>query len=283
MKAAHLILGLSLAAAAAGCRKQGDTIDGRTGTSATAVPTSGTTPDTSGKLQNVGGTTSKNDGGAQTEGTPTQALSLNPDLPVVVRGRWALSFASGDGGGLGLASNVTLFNIGTTDELATQQMNGTVPTQVLFNVTNEGFTDNPTVSNGVVSYGYLTVAALYDNNDHVCGTSGTVKCATAAIRLYTTTTPAAGQVPSATPTTGGAGLWNSTLGVGLPILSGSGKVGFGAANALVVSLDQLTTKNVISLGDFTFTSGTQVPLAVDYTNAPAGSYSATLVIEYVLQ
>lgn len=129
---------------------------------------------------------------------------------------------------------------------------------------------------GVLDFGFFGVNRLRDNDLHGCG-SPSARCSKAGIRVYTKDAP-------------GAGFWHSTDNYGLPILTSGNVVGLGASNAAVVSLVNIgNTMHIIKLCHFTQTSCSQstaqfpVPISVDFSDAAAGSYSTTLVIEYFLQ
>ncbi|MBS1963276.1 MAG: hypothetical protein JST04_13760 [Bdellovibrionales bacterium] len=131
----------------------------------------------------------------------------------------------------------------------------------------------PTITNDVLDFGFLTVTDVKDNNLNVCGTNGNQHCGKAILRIYTTGKP-------------GAGIWNSTDGYGMPIaagLSGStlGSVGLDAAGAYTLeSVTLPNSKHTVKYSDFSPTPKFNVKS--DFTEAGAGSYAATLVIEYAL-
>ena len=88
-----------------------------------------------------------------------------------------------------------------------------------------------------------------------------------------------------TYTTGvaGAGIWNAADGYGAPLTTGSpaSTIGLGTTGAVnVQSYTIPSNKNVLNLSDFT--GSPKYTFAADFTNAGAGTYSTTLVIEYGL-
>ncbi|NJM09920.1 MAG: hypothetical protein HC883_03240 [Bdellovibrionaceae bacterium] len=145
------------------------------------------------------------------------------------------------------------------------------PPNVVFDI-NTDATVMPVISNSMLDFGKIAVSSLTDNDLRVCGANGNKKCAQAFIRIYTTGTP-------------GAGAWNSEGGYGMPIYSnqtGSAPltVGLDAANAAVVQTIKIpNNKHVLRLSDF---PNPAYELRADFTEAGAGSYSTTLVIEYGL-
>jgi hypothetical protein len=145
-----------------------------------------------------------------------------------------------------------------------------------FDVNPENFFIPGEPYEGMLDFGFLNVDRLRDNYLRDCGSPG-AKCTKAGIRVYTKDTP-------------GAGLWNGIEGYGLPILSSGNLVGLGENNAAVVSLVNIgNTLHIIKLCHFTQTSCVQsnaqfpVPISIDFSDASAGTYSTTLVIEYFLQ
>jgi len=84
----------------------------------------------------------------------------------------------------------------------------------------------------------------------------------------------------------GAGLYNSADGYGAPISSGlqnsaSYSIGLGPSGAATLQSFVIpANKNVLRLSDFSPTPVYQ--LAADFTNAGAGTYETTVVIEYLL-
>lgn len=129
----------------------------------------------------------------------------------------------------------------------------------------------PAITNTVLDFGDLTVNGLSDNNLMVCGTNGTTQCGTAVLRVYTTGTA-------------GAGLWNTAGGYGAPItasLTTPLTVGLAVANAAVMETYSIpSTTHVMHLSSFS--TAPTFDVQIDFTNAGAGSYSTTLVVEYAL-
>lgn len=147
-----------------------------------------------------------------------------------------------------------------------------VAPDVAFTVDSTAFVV-PTITNDVLDFGSVLVTSLRDNGLKVCGADGKTKCTKALIRVYTTGVA-------------GAGLWNADGGYGAPIttnLSGAtpATVGLEAAGAATVQSYTIpATKNVLNLSDFGATP--KYLFNVDFTNAGAGTYGTTLVIEYGL-
>lgn len=125
----------------------------------------------------------------------------------------------------------------------------------------------PAVSNSLLDFGYLDLTALDDNSLKVCGLSGNTKCTQAVIRVYTTGKP-------------GAGMWNPD-GYGQPLLANGLTTGLNVAGAVTVATYTIpNSKHRLTLSDFSVTA---YNIASDFTDAGAGSYSTTVVLEYALQ
>lgn len=139
-------------------------------------------------------------------------------------------------------------------------------------VDTSGFTI-PTISNTNLSFGELKISVLSDNNLRVCGSSGRAKCSAAVIRMYTTGTA-------------GSGLYNAADGYGMPILAKLGSmtaltVGLETANAAIMQSYTIpNSQNVFRLNDLQ--PAPVYAMSSDFTEAGAGDYSTTLVIEYGL-
>lgn len=191
-------------------------------------------------------------------GDDGSVIPVTPGDPWVVRGRWELPMGYG-AAPMALADRAS----------STQPMTATVAQNVTYTVDNAGFVTPPNPS-GVASFGTLDISALRDNALRVCGTNGSTRCTTAALRLYSRGTP-------------GPGLWNATNAYGLPITTGTASVGLDQAGAAVLATLTLGNRNVVRLRDFTTTPKFTVPVAADFDDAAAGSYATTLVLEYVLQ
>ncbi|MEN9722352.1 MAG: hypothetical protein RJB38_338 [Pseudomonadota bacterium] len=144
------------------------------------------------------------------------------------------------------------------------------------------FVAAPAISNAVVSFGSLGVgSSFFDNNIKVCGASQNGTCANASIRAYTTQNPSVSNP--------GDGLWNATDGYGVPIrmtaTSGSKKtIRLGQSNFEVLQTISFPgSQRVLTFSDWTL-GGISPSYAIeaDFTNAGAGVYTATLVLEYAL-
>lgn len=200
--------------------------------------------------------------GPGSPGTPHNPGTGGTEDDALVRGRWELLMTSdGDSVSFGL----TDVSRGT----AQQPMTGVVAADVSFSVSNANFV-TPS-ADGLASYGSLDVTALRDNALRICGAAGNQKCTQGEVRIYTTGVA-------------GGGLWSDTEGYGLPITTGATAIGLGAANAAAAGQVAIAgNKRVLKLADFTSAGSLQIPVAVDFTDAAAGSYSTTLVVEYVLR
>ncbi len=155
---------------------------------------------------------------------------------------------------------------------------GTQPVTVI-NAPNTSMTlDNskfniPIVSNIVLNFGSLAVSGLFDNNLDVCGPNNNQRCNTALIRTYTTGTA-------------GPGVYNVYDGYGTPLtVNSTGSavqtVGLEVANAIIMQSFAInTSRHTVNLGDFG-----AAPIYFynsDFTDAGAGAFSTTIVIEYAL-
>ncbi len=144
-----------------------------------------------------------------------------------------------------------------------------------------GFTLNTTglVSAGfngdTLNFGNFVISGLDDNKLKVCPASGeanngNVKCNHAKIRIY-----------SATGDVNGV-FQNTTDGYYIPLSVGGLPVGVGVANAAYTQDYTIASnKNRLRVGDLTG-QVTNFPMTMDFSNGGAGSYSATLIVEYVL-
>lgn len=135
---------------------------------------------------------------------------------------------------------------------------------------NSGFS-SPTITNGVMDFGSLKVATLNDNNLRVCGAGGTSACGTALIRIFTQGVT-------------GAGIFNAADNFGAPLtasLTTPLTVGLLVANAAVMQTFTIpATKKVVRLADFS--PAPNYNMKADFTNAGAGTYTTTIVVEYAL-
>lgn len=186
---------------------------------------------------------------------PSQQPQANKEI---IRGRWLQSIGSS-------RSTLSQFQYAS----GTQTIGATIPAAVTFTLSTTNFT-TPAPSD-LASYGTLDVSALRDNNLRVCGASGTAKCTLAGIRIYTTGTPQ-------------AGLWNADDEYGAPILTGTKNIGLNVSGAAIVKTIAIAaSKRNVRLADFVASGPYAIPISVDFSDAGAGSYSSTLVVEYYLQ
>lgn len=147
-------------------------------------------------------------------------------------------------------------------------MAASVPAAVRFDIDDAGF-QTPAATDGLQSYGSLSVIRLRDNNLSVCG-SGKERCTTAEIRVYT-------------QDAGSDGLWNASDGYGLPISAGGKSVRYGSGSAVVLGQADIRSLRTVTLANFTSDASLEIPVTVDFSGAGAGDYSATLVLEYILR
>lgn len=147
--------------------------------------------------------------------------------------------------------------------------------------TTVGFTLNATslvagsFSGDILSFGNFSISGLNDNQLKVCPSSGeanggNVKCNKAKIRVYSATGDANGV------------FQNTTDGYYIPLLVGGLNVGVGVANAAYVQTYTIAAnKNRLRHTDLTAATA-NFPVTMDFSNGGAGSYSANLIVEYVL-
>lgn len=131
----------------------------------------------------------------------------------------------------------------------------------------------PVISNTVIDFGNLAVTDLLDNDTKQCGANGNKKCGIALIRMYTTGA-------------GGAGVWNSVDSYGAPIIAhhagaAQGTVGLDAAGAVTLQSYNIPN-NQHAVHETDFAPSPIYNVKADFTNAGAGTYSTTLVVEYAL-
>lgn len=140
---------------------------------------------------------------------------------------------------------------------------------VTFTVNNANFIAG-TMTGDTLSLGNLSLTALDDNHLKVCNPGGNTKCTNAAIRMYTT-----GSV---------AGFVHQSDNYGLPVYAGtlnpSTALGLNAVGSVQVqTLTIAGNKKRVKLSDFPTPT---YAVTSDFTNAGSGSYSMSLVLEYVL-
>jgi hypothetical protein len=128
----------------------------------------------------------------------------------------------------------------------------------------------PTISNAVIDFGYLKLSTLLDTSLSVCGSNGKKKCNKAFIRTYTIGTPK-------------AGIYNSKDDFGAPLTAGQtslSSVGLNSTGSLTLqSITIPSNKSIITNADF---PNSKYRYKADFTEAGAGTYSTTIVVEYVL-
>jgi hypothetical protein len=151
-------------------------------------------------------------------------------------------------------------------------ISATVSAATRFNISTTNFVPPTNPEDGELSYGTIDITTLRDNDLRICGPGGNQRCTAAAIRTYTEGTP-------------GPGLWNNTDAFGLPIKStGGAEVGLDPAGAVsVANIAVPANQRIVRLSNFTANATLPVPYFVDFTDASAGSYESTIVIEYLVQ
>jgi hypothetical protein len=128
----------------------------------------------------------------------------------------------------------------------------------------------PTISNALLSFGYLQLKTLLDNDIKVCG-NGHQKCSKAIIRMYTAGTAL-------------AGIYNSVDNYGIPLYAGQttfSEVGLSATGAVTLQTFNIpNNRNTVQLADF---PNPKYNIQADFSDAGTGTFSTTLVVEYGLQ
>jgi hypothetical protein len=166
---------------------------------------------------------------------------------------------------------------GSTPPSATVNITYTNAVSSSFSLTSGSISTSPTLSiDGLtLDFGAVSLFNLDDNKLKVCGGTGTqagvgtTKCNTAIVRVYASSGDANGV------------FCNSADAYCVPMKVNGNVFGVGAANAQNVSTYTIpTTTNRLLKSQLGTTSW---PLVVDMTNAGAGSYSATIIVEYVLK
>lgn len=142
-------------------------------------------------------------------------------------------------------------------------------TSTTFTINVNAFTPG-TMTFNTLSLGSVALSGLSDNNLKVCGTNANLKCTSAVIRVYTT-----GSM---------AGFVNTADAYSAPVFTGSlnpsTPVGLLAAGSVQVqTLSLPPNKHTVSISDFPTPTYT---VSADFSNAGAGSYAMTYVVEYVL-
>lgn len=165
------------------------------------------------------------------------------------------------------------FELIPTAHAATTNVSYTLAENVTFTINTANI--SPILTGDSLDIGSLTVTALDTNKLRICGANGNQKCGQAVIRIYT-------QALLAWP--GVDGFVNTGDGYGVPVTAGKPAatlpVGLAAANAaLVQSYTIPNATNRLLLSHFLTPT---YKLAADMSNAGAGSYSMTLVIELAL-
>lgn len=153
----------------------------------------------------------------------------------------------------------------------------TPPTTVVYtNASSVTFSINAatlaagTLTNNVLSLGSVSVTALSDNDLKLCGTGGNQKCNNSGIRVYTTGTT--------------AGFVNTTDLYGVPLFVGTlnptTAIGLNATGAVYTATYAIpATTHKLNIVNFPTPS---YAVTSDFSNAGAGGYTATFVVEYVL-
>lgn len=130
----------------------------------------------------------------------------------------------------------------------------------------------PAISNASLSFGYIALSNVFDNDLNRCGPGGNEHCGKALIRIYTTGVAGSGYYNAVEDysATMYANHWDETEDI----------VGLNAANALTVHEIAIpSTQTELHLSDFV---NPYYDIEVDFTDAPTGSYQTTIVVEFAL-
>ncbi len=188
----------------------------------------------------------------------------------------------GSEGSGSFSQEVEILNAGNIPLTDGPPVSVTLPALTTYSVDTSSFIPNPTLSNASISFGSLKLGqSFFDNNLKVCATSANGQCQNAVLRAYTT--------QPASVTNPGDGLWNATDGYGVPLYI---KAADGTEN--VIQLGQAASQTLQTVGfqpsqkvltatDFKIDGLVKsYDVRADFSLAGAGTYAATIIIEYVL-
>lgn len=189
--------------------------------------------------------------------------------PMVVKSRASIVISTNDTDGISVVTNEQFAARGANKNLPINVTNPAVSTAT-FNVASFKV---PKVTNAVLNFGSIAMTGLTDNDLEVCGPTANQRCNNAVIRMYTTGVA-------------GAGLYNDAGKYGMPLTA---KLGTNAASAIGLEVANATVvySYAIPAGQHAVVQANLSPaptfqMSSDFTNAGAGSYSTTLIIEYGL-
>jgi len=189
--------------------------------------------------------------------TPTNPTTLN-EADLVIKGTIEIPVIVGAKG------------IRMAGASVTQPVKVTVAPDTTLVLDNSKFV-TPPMASALLDFGNLIISDLKDNNLKVCGASGKEKCGTAILRMYTTGVA-------------GAGLYNAADAWGAPMtasLTTPQSVGLDVAGAAVMQTYSIgANMRILKLKDLP--TAPNYNIRFDFTDAGAGDYSTTIVIEYAL-
>ncbi len=205
-------------------------------------------------------------------GEPTNTSPVLAETsPVVVRSR-AVFVLTSDGSNI----EVNALDSSLESRLVSRNQTSSIPVTVTNGPSTSMTLDTSlfivptTITTANLNFGSLKISNLSDNDLKHCGANKNQKCNTALIRMYT-----AGVA--------GAGLYNSEDSYGLPITAGQSTkavVGLGPENAVILQSFTIPGEvHNVKLSNFT---NPRYGVSIDFTNAGAGIYSTTIVVEYAL-
>ena len=203
-----------------------------------------------------------NSGGSGDSVSQPGQSGQGPELPFVLKSRSVFAVAMPTSSSLSIMSTSTAVPISVVNA-----PNSSMTVDV------SGFRA-PSITNAVLNFGNIRISALVDNDLAVCGANAQTACTQAVIRIYTTGTA-------------GPGIYNTAGGYGMPITAKQGSLAalvVGLTSAAAAEMQTVTIgagKHAVVTADLT--PSPSYAVSSDFTNAGAGSYATTLVVEYGLR
>lgn len=245
-------------------------------------------------------TTQNHDDAKRSAGSPGEGTRAAEAAPGIVKARARLNLVlAADGHGKGqilsaelqpeevrnsgsFSQEVEILNAGNTPLADGPPVSVTLPALTTYSVDTSSFIPNPTLSNASIAFGSLKLGqSFFDNNLKVCATSANGQCQSALLRAYTT--------QAASVTNPGDGLWNAADGYGVPLYikaaDGIEKtIQLGqSASQTIQTVGFQPSQKVLTATDFKIGGNVKAyDVRADFTLAGAGTYAATIIIEYVL-
>ena len=195
------------------------------------------------------------------------AAVTNPTM--VVRGSATLTVSSLDSGVVS-PPNMLMHQADQVMGVTTNVVYNNAP-EVLFTLNTTKLVAGTLNSAFTLSLGYMQISALVDNTLEVCGPTGNMQCTDAIFRVYTLGN-IAGLVNTTDPNPYGAPIFVTGLNPKIPLTLN--EPGVELEDSTIGSAQHLLRLSNFPTQTFYVTS--------DFTNAGSGSYSSTIVFEYVL-